>query len=257
MRDEFQAVPPVPNHDGRSHRPSSNPCQRSSGDPLRTVVLGAPNVYHAGLTATLCGAPSIELVGEWNRVVDDVLPPVELEADVAVLDLDVWGAESVRQLATDPARLGGGEHHVPIIAVTASESIELGEQAIYAGARGVLLKEARPDEIVDAVHTVAGGAAVLAQHLVTWLLEEALTTKLTGATERHPSPRFSNCDTISVTPRQQQILTLVASGLTNGEIAERLFVSVPTVKSHVSALLRTFDVRDRTRLALLATQHGL
>ncbi|MFV0524998.1 MAG: LuxR C-terminal-related transcriptional regulator [Acidimicrobiales bacterium] len=225
---------------------------KNGGEVRRTAILGAPSPFQTGLSAILREAPNIELVGDWSHATSGPAIAAGHRADVAILDLDVWGADGIERLCSGSS--SDSAPPIPILAVTSSEDVEASSGALYAGARGVLLKDAHPDEFVRAVHSVGGGAVVLAPHLVAWLLEEVLRTK---RREDRPGPAPGDVPipgTAAVTPRQREVLALLASGLSNAEIAEHLAVSKPTVKSHVSALLRTFDVCDRTKLALLANQ---
>lgn len=218
----------------------------------RAVILGTPSLFHTGLSATLRAAPGIELVGEWDQSAAEVDVRLQGRTDIAVLDLDVWGVDGIDRLISGASV--GGASSIGVIAVTASEDVDSSVDALYAGARGILLKDARPDEFVDAIHAVSDGSVVLAPHVVSWLLDEMLRNTRRGAANSVGQLDDIDPAGVSVTPRQQQTLRLLSDGLSNAEIAEHLDVTKATVKSHVSALLRTFNVRDRTQLALLVNQ---
>jgi DNA-binding NarL/FixJ family response regulator len=123
-------------------------------------------------------------------------------------------------------------------------------EAIRAGASGFLLKDARPAQLVEAIEVVAGGEALLAPTVTRRLLDRFAETLPGGS--REPSPKLG-----SLTDREIEVLRLLASGLSNAELAERLFLSETTVKSHVSSVLRKLDVRDRVQAVVLAYEAGL
>jgi DNA-binding NarL/FixJ family response regulator len=188
-------------------------------------------------------------MGEWDCMTVAASEVTKSKIDVAIADLDRVGAEGIEVLAGD--RLSGPP--ASVVAVTSSDKVDSARRALCAGARGVLLKDARPDDVVDAVRLVGAGMVALAPHLTAWLVDEVLLSGQTDHSPRTVLPEVATHDA-ELTPRQGEILALVASGLSNAEIADRLAVSMPTVKSHVSALLRAYSVRDRTQLALLGLQ---
>src|SRR4051794_4961030 len=161
--------------------------------------------------------------------------------DVRMPNLD--GVEATRRLvaAGSPAR---------IVILTTFDLDEYVYDAIRAGASGVLLKDARPAQLVDAIEVVAGGGALLAPAVTRRLLDWFAETLPGGA--REPPPALS-----SLTEREREVLRLLAGGLSNAELAERLVLSETTVKSHVSSVLRKLDVRDRVQAVVLAYEAGL
>ena len=121
--------------------------------------------------------------------------------------------------------------------------------AIRAGASGFLLKDVRPTQLVDAIRIVAGGEALLAPAVTKRLLERFAAT-LPEPEERAPA-------LATLTERERDVLKLVAAGLSNAEIAARLFLGETTVKTHVSSVLRKLDLRDRVQAVVLAYEAGL
>lgn len=231
----FDSPPMVPDHMLRSRR---------------IAILGAPSVFYAGLAVTLGGAPSIEVVGRCDQPEMDA--PLCKNVDITVLDLEVWGVETVDRLSSNDSEPAADNRGV--IAVSSPEEVELSARALLAGARCVLSKDASPAEFVTAVHAVGYGSLVLASHVATWLMKGLQHHTSEADNTSAYSSIDGLCSTAPVTPRQREVLALLVAGLSNAEIAARLDVSKPTVKSHVSALLRIFDVRDRMQLVLLANQ---
>jgi DNA-binding NarL/FixJ family response regulator len=137
-----------------------------------------------------------------------------------------------------------------ILILTTFDLDEYVYEAIRAGASGFLLKDVRPTQLADAIQTVAAGEALLAPSVTRRLLDRFART-LPGTDE--PTPPSLE----ALTQREVEVLRLVASGLSNAELAARLFVSETTVKTHVSSILRKLDLRDRVQAVVLAYELGL
>jgi DNA-binding NarL/FixJ family response regulator len=182
-------------------------------------------------------------VGEAENGLEAVALVLELEPDVVLLDIrmpELDGIDATRQIVA-----AGGSTRVLVL--TTFDSDEYVHGAIRAGASGFLLKDVRPAELVDAIRVVAGGNALLAPAAVARLLDRF-------ADERVDARELPIG---SLTEREEQILRLLAGGLSNGEIAETLVVSETTVKTHVSNLLRKLGVRDRVQAVIAAYDAGL
>jgi len=172
-------------------------------------------------------------------------PPEELVSAVrTVAARDALLAPSITR------RLVAAGTAARILILTTFDLDEYVYDAIRAGASGFLLKDARPAQLVDAIEVVARGEALLAPAVTRRLLDRFAETLPGGA--REPPPALS-----SLTERELEVLRLLAAGLSNAELAERLFLSETTVKSHVSSVLRKLDVRDRVQAVVLAYEAGL
>jgi DNA-binding NarL/FixJ family response regulator len=162
--------------------------------------------------------------------------------DVRMPEMD--GLEAARQIAADP-RLA----ETRVLVLTTFELDEYVFGALRAGASGFLLKGGEPADLLAAIRIVATGEALLAPSVTRRLIEA-----YTAAPPSEP-PGFDGLD--QLTPREREVLTLVAEGLTNAEIAERLFLSPLTAKTHVSRILGKVGARDRVQLVVIAYQSGL
>jgi len=212
---------------------------------IRVLLADDQALVRGGFQMILASQPDIEVVGEaedgrqaidlTNRLMPDV---ILMDVRMPVLD----GLEATRRLV----ELGTSAR---ILILTTFDLDEYVYAAIRAGASGFLLKDARPSQLVDAIRVIADGEALLAPAVTKRLLDRFAET-LPTPEERAPA-------LATLTERERDVLELVASGLSNSEIAERLFLGETTVKTHVSSLLRKLGLRDRVQAVVLAYEAGL
>lgn len=214
---------------------------------IRVVLADDQALIRAGFRILLETTDDIEVVGEATDGARAVTAAREHRADVVLMDIrmpNVDGIEATRQIAADDDLAG-----VKVIILTTFESDEHVYQAIRAGASGFLVKDAEPAELVQAIRVVARGDA---------LLSPSVTRRLITDLARRPErPASAGRELDSLTDREREVLTLVAAGLSNDEIAGRLFVSPLTAKTHVSRIMTKLDARDRAQLVVLAYECGL
>ncbi|WP_369052402.1 response regulator [Kineococcus terrestris] len=218
------------------------------GDAVRVVVVDDQAMIRAGFTALLGAHAGIEVVGEAEdgaralEVVARTGPDVVL-MDVRMPVLD--GLEATRRL------LGGAGPHPKVLVLTTFDVDDYVFEALRAGASGFLLKDATAPELVHAVHRVAAGDALLAP---------AVTRRLVEHWVRHqerPAPPAAAAALEGLTPRELEVLRLVARGLSNGEIAAELVIAEQTAKTHVSRVLTKLGLRDRVQAVVLGYETGL
>ncbi|MCL2585824.1 MAG: response regulator transcription factor [Streptosporangiales bacterium] len=212
----------------------------------------------AGFAAVLSSQPDIEVVGEAGDGALAVREARRLRPDVVVMDIQmpgIDGIEATRQLAgPNAAGLTGDGATVPrVLIVTNFNLDEYVYQALRAGASGFLLKDAPPAELIGAVRVVAAGESLLAP---------AVTRRLIGRYAGRIRPSDSGSPAAGhplggLSPREREVLTLIAAGLSNAEIAGSLFISAETVKTYVSRILAKLGLRDRVQAVVFAYQEGL
>jgi DNA-binding NarL/FixJ family response regulator len=217
---------------------------------LRVLVADDHSLVRAGFRSILAGEEDIEVVEEANDGLQAVTIAEREAPDVVLMDIRMPvldGIEATRRITANP-RLADTR----VIVLTTFDLDEYVFGALHAGASGFLLKGVEPTALIDAVRTVAVGNA---------LLDPSATRRLIEAYVARPpdAPGFSVSAGVpeSLTARELEILALVAGGLTNAEIAERLVNSPLTIKSHVSHILTKLGARDRTQLVVVAYECGL
>jgi DNA-binding NarL/FixJ family response regulator len=202
-----------------------------------------------GFRMILADEEGIEVVGEAANGREAVEVAAEIQPDVVVMDIRMPvmdGVEATRRLAAQAADAGPR-----ILVLTTFDADENVVEALRAGASGFLLKDVHPAEFVQAIRIVAAGEALLAPS-VTRRLIDRFARLSTPVDEARAAARLQD-----LTERERESLSLVAQGLSNREIAERLSLAEPTVKTHVSHLLMKLGLRDRAQLVVLAYEVGL
>ena len=210
------------------------------GSGPRVLVADDHALVRSGIIALL-EAADLEVVGEASTGREAVTASLRLRPDVVLMDIrmpDLDGIEATERVTAqpDPPR---------VLVLTTFDLDEYVYRALGAGASGFLLKDARPDRLVDAVRTVAAGEALLAPELTRRLIERYLSVPPA------PAPRTD------LTPREQEIWLLIAAGLSNAEIGRELYLSEATVKAHVTRLLAKLGLRDRVQAVVAAYESGL
>jgi DNA-binding NarL/FixJ family response regulator len=209
---------------------------------IRVVVADDQEVVRDGFAALLATQEDIEVVGTASDGATAIRTCAEQQPDVVLMDVrmpGVDGLEATRQVAGTTR----------VIILTTFDLDDYVYDALTAGASGFLLKDAGAERLFDAVRVVAAGDALLAPAVTRRLIAEFARLR--------PRPPLRNDALSELTPRETEVLQLVAEGLSNREIADRLVVSDETVKTHVSRVLTKLGLRDRTQAVVLAYESGL
>ncbi|GLY29815.1 response regulator transcription factor [Kineosporia sp. NBRC 101731] len=216
----------------------------------RILLADDQALIRAGYRLILENSPGMDVVGEACTGVEAVDLARTTRPDIILMDLrmpEMDGLEATRTIAADPALDG-----VRILVLTTFENDENVVRALRAGASGFLGKNVQPVDLVQAVHTVAGGEALLSPQATRALIAEFLSIP-----EVEPLPDPDQDLMSRLTEREQEILVLAAHGLSNHEIARRLFLSPLTAKTHINRAMSKLGVRDRAQLVVLAYQGGI
>jgi DNA-binding NarL/FixJ family response regulator len=213
---------------------------------IRVLLADDQVLVRAGFRALLDAQDDIEVVGEAGDGEQAVRLAQELTPDVVLMDIRMPGTDGLaatRQIAAD-----GQLANARVVILTTFELDEYVFEAIRSGASGFLVKDTEPDELVQAVRVVASGHA---------LLSPSVTRRLIGEfAARAKEPRDTG-GLQELTDREQEVLALVGSGLSNTEIAKRLYLSPATAKTHVSRAMIKLHARDRAQLVVIAYESGL
>lgn len=212
----------------------------------RIVIVDDQGLVRRGFRMVVEIEPDLEVVGEAADGDEAVERVRDLEPDVVLMDVRMPGTdgiEATRRITADPDRA------TRVIMLTTFDMDEYVYEALEAGASGFLLKDVEPELLVAGIHAVHGGDSLLAPSVTRRLIESFL--------ERRPVALRNAVGTERLTARESEVLELVARGLSNGEIAERLVVSETTIKTHVGRILAKLGARDRVHAVIYAYEHGV
>jgi DNA-binding NarL/FixJ family response regulator len=218
-----------------------------TGAPVRIVVADDHDVVRSGFAAMLGTQPDFEVVGTAADGAAAVKVCGSVRPDVVLMDVRMPGMDGIEATR----RLTAAAAYAPkVLILTTFDLDEYVFDALRAGASGFLLKDVTAERLFDAVRVVAAGEALLAPGITRRLIREF--TRLRPARAADPAPGLA-----ALTPRETEVLKLVAEGLSNPEIAGRLVVTEETVKTHVSRMLSKLGLRDRTQAVVTAYESGL
>jgi DNA-binding NarL/FixJ family response regulator len=216
--------------------------------PVRVLLVDDQELVRRGLRMVLEEEPDLQVVGEAADGDQAVHATATLQPDVVVMDVRMPGTDGVeatRQIAAaGPAR---------VLILTTFDLDEYAFSALRHGASGFLLKDVPPSQLVDAIRNIADGDAVVAPSVTRRLLD-AYAHKLP---DLHQPPAPDDAGFSSLTDREKEILHEVAAGLSNGEIAAKLYLAEATVKTHLGRILNKLGLRDRVQAVVYAYQTGL
>ncbi|MGP3985789.1 response regulator [Streptomyces sp. 3N207] len=229
---------------------------------IRVIIVDDQAMVRAGFAALLAAQSDIDVVGEAPDGVRGVELSRRTHPDVVLMDVrmpEMDGLDAARRLLAPPPGGGGstthavqavGEHRPRVLMLTTFDVDDYVYEALRAGASGFLLKDAPPADLIAAVRVVASGDALLAPSVTRRLIADFARQR--PAARGKPGLRLK-----ALTERETEVLTLMARGRSNAEIAETLVLAEQTVKTHVSRVLTKLDLRDRAQAVVFAYESGL
>ncbi|WP_079138512.1 response regulator [Actinacidiphila rubida] len=226
--------------------PYGGPLGPTPAEPIRVLVVDDHALFRRGLEIVLAQEEDIQVIGEAGDGAEAVEKAADLLPDIVLMDVRMprrGGIEAARRITGRPGPAPR------IIMLTTFDLDEHVYDALAAGASGFLLKDMAAERLFEAVRVVASGEALLAPTVTRRLIGEFVRMR--------PQAAAAGAALSALTPRETDTLRLVAEGLSNAEIAERLVVSAETVKTHVSRVLTKLGARDRAQVIVLAYEHGL
>ncbi|HEX5595950.1 MAG TPA: response regulator transcription factor [Micromonosporaceae bacterium] len=219
-------------------------------DVAKVVLVDDHLLLRQSLAALIDADPHLTVVGQASDGIEAIDVISATRPDVVLMDVRMPrldGIEATRRICRNPDL-----SHTRVLVLSMFELDEYVYEALRAGASGFLLKDTRPNELLDAIKRTHAGESLFAPAILTRLIEHYMGTPRLSAGQEVTGPLGAN-----LTDRETQILELIGRGLSNAEISQQLTISIKTVKTHVSNLLSKLSARDRTHLVIAAYDAGL
>ncbi|MDR1212735.1 MAG: response regulator transcription factor [Propionibacteriaceae bacterium] len=224
--------------------------------PIRVVIADDQAMIRDGIAVLLSSSGDIEVVGEAADGQAAIAVTAQLRPDVVVMDIRMPVLDGLRATDRIIRSRAEGQTKPRVLVLTTFDLDEYVYDALTAGASGFLLKDASARELIEAVKVIDRGDAMLAPSVTRRLLAD-FTARRGSAPAGGSSPEDRSAAVDKLTPREVDVVKAMAQGLSNSEIAQALFLSEQTIKSHVAHILVKLTLRDRTQVAIFAYQHGL
>ena len=213
-------------------------------DPVRVLLVDDDDLMRAGIRSILSSDETIDVVGEAGDGKEALERIRECRPDVVLMDIRMPGLDGIsatREVLADSSE-------VRVVVLTTFDDDDYIFDSLSAGASGFLLKRTKPEELIAAIHTVAEGDS---------LLSPSVTRRVIDLMATQPVAGLSGARLDDLTPREREVLELIARGLSNREIAESFVIEESTVKTHVKRILMKLGLRDRVQAVILAYETGL
>lgn len=214
---------------------------------IRVLIVDDQALVRGGFRVLVEAADDLEVVGEAENGARAIEAARELRPDVILMDIRMPGTDGIE--ATRHILEEGGDSAPRVLVLTTFDADEYVYEALRAGASGFLLKDTEPAQLLEGIRVVAGGEALLAPSVTRRLIDEFASRP--EVRKAHPT------DLAVLTERELEVLSLVAQGLCNDEIAAKLFISPATAKTHVSRVMMKLQARDRAQLVVIAYESRL
>ncbi|WP_278814811.1 response regulator [Bifidobacterium pullorum] len=230
---------------------------------IRVVIADDQELVRAGFAMVIGSQQDMQVVGQARDGADAVRVAESLHPDVVLMDVrmpGMDGIEATRRITALESEASDGVRPTRVIILTTFDLDEYVMAAINAGASGFLLKDTEPETLLSSIRTVYQGNAIIAPSATKRLIEKMMED---GYTKPHPAPPspaepvYTDPELDELTDREREVLIEIAHGLSNQEIADKLFISLPTVKTHVAHILAKINARDRVQAVVFAYDNHL
>lgn len=231
---------------------------------IRVVIADDQELVRAGFAMVIGSQQDMQVVGQARDGADAVRVAESLHPDVVLMDVrmpGMDGIEATRRITALESGADEGARPTRVIILTTFDLDEYVMAAINAGASGFLLKDTEPETLLSSIRTVYQGNAIIAPSATKRLIEKMMED---GYTKPHPVPEaapaapvYTDPELDELTVREREVLIEIAHGLSNQEIADKLFISLPTVKTHVAHILAKINARDRVQAVVFAYDNHL
>lgn len=231
---------------------------------IRVVIADDQELVRAGFAMVIGSQQDMQVVGQARDGADAVRVAESLHPDVVLMDVrmpGMDGIEATRRITALESGAAEGARPTRVIILTTFDLDEYVMAAINAGASGFLLKDTEPETLLSSIRTVYQGNAIIAPSATKRLIEKMMED---GYTKPHPVPEatpaapvYTDPELDELTDREREVLIEIAHGLSNQEIADKLFISLPTVKTHVAHILAKINARDRVQAVVFAYDNHL
>lgn len=231
----------------------------SDDSRIRIVIADDQELVRAGFTMVINSQPDMQVVGQASNGDEAIRVAEQLTPDIVLMDVRMPGMDGIT--ATEHiTRMATEGRPIRVIILTTFDLDEYVMAAIHAGASGFLLKDTEPETLLRSIRTVYQGNAIIAPTATKRLIEKMLEPDfhLPGSeAEQTVQKVYTDPELESLTEREREVLVEIAHGLSNQEIADKLFISLPTVKTHVAHILQKLNARDRVQAVVFAYENHL
>lgn len=227
---------------------------------IRIVIADDQELIRVGFTMVINSQPDMQVVGQASDGGKAVELVEELHPDIVLMDVRMPGMDGLTATARITAYAHAneeGERHTRVIILTTFDLDEYVMSAINAGASGFLLKDTEPETLLNSIRTVYQGNAIIAPTATKRLIEKMMEGTLASPDVHAAADDYVDPELATLTDREREVLVEIAHGLSNQEIADRLFISLPTVKTHVAHILQKINARDRVQAVVFAYENHL
>lgn len=227
-----------------------------SAERIRVVIADDQELVRAGFAMVIGSQPDMQVVGQAGDGTEAVALAEELRPDVILMDVRMPQMDGLEATKRITATMSGQTH---VIILTTFDLDEYVMAAINAGASGFLLKDTEPETLLASIRTVLNGNAIIAPSATKRLIETMMKTGFANGTNSAgaASASYTDPELDDLTDREREVLVEIAHGLSNQEIADKLFISLPTVKTHVAHILSKINARDRVQAVVFAYDNHL